>query len=75
MRREKQQPIKPKDLSRFHLIETFNRHLAEVLAQRGGLDADDTWSDPRRKLELGDYLGLHLFGLFNPVVKTLRGLA
>ncbi len=75
MPRDKQQPIKPKDLQRWHLIETFNRHLAEVLEQRGGLDANDTWSDPRRKLELGDYLGLHLFGLFNPVVKTLRGLA
>lgn len=44
------------------------------MAARGGLDPDGTWADPRRKLALGDYLSLHLFGLFNPVVKTLRGL-
>lgn len=75
MPRDKPPPLEQKDLKHWNLIETFHRQLTEVLEQRGGLDAKDTWSDPRRKLQLGDYLGLHLFGLFNPVVKTLRGLA
>lgn len=35
----------------------------------------DTWSDPKRKLQLGEYLGLMLFGLYNPVVESLRGLS
>jgi Transposase DDE domain len=75
MSKAAQQLINEKDLQRWSLVEAFRLELATVLEQRGGLDADDTWADPRRKLELGDYFGLHLFGLFNPVVKTLRGLA
>jgi hypothetical protein len=67
--------LQEKDLHRWRLVEAFRRELAAVLAQRGGLAPGDTWADPRRTLELGDYLSLHLFGLFNPVVKTLRGLA
>ena len=35
---------------------------------------DRSFADPRRLLELGDYLGLLLFGLLNPVARTLRGL-
>ena len=69
------QPVKEKDLHRWRLVEAFRTELAEVLAARGGLAPDDTWADPRRTLELGDYLSLHLFGLFNPVVATLRGLS
>jgi hypothetical protein len=68
-------PPKERDLQRWRLVESFRRELAEVLIARGGLAPDDTWADPRRRLALGDYLSLHLFGLFNPVVKTLRGLA
>jgi len=33
-----------------------------------------TFSDPRRKLGQKDYLSLLLFGLFNPVVDSMRGL-
>jgi hypothetical protein len=67
--------VQEKDLQRWRLLEVFQYELAEVVSARGGLSPDETWADPRRKLALGDYLGLHLFGLFNPVVKTLRGLA
>jgi hypothetical protein len=48
---------------------------ARAVSARGGMDPAGTWADPRRKLALGDYLSLQLFGPFNPVVKTLRGLA
>ena len=33
-----------------------------------------TFSDPRRTLGQKDYLSLLLFGLFNPVVDSMRGL-
>lgn len=33
-----------------------------------------TFQDPRRQLELGQYLGLFLFGLLNPAVRTMRAL-
>ena len=68
--REKQQPIRPADLHRWRLIERFER----VLAENRPLESGSSWKDPRRALELGHYLGLYLFGLFNPVVTTMRGL-
>lgn len=64
--------VKPSDLQRWRLIERFRAVLAEEVQQRGG--PDGTWADPRRELELEHYLGLFLFGLFNPVVETMRGL-
>jgi hypothetical protein len=64
--------LREQDLQRWRLIERFQAVLAEETAKRGG--PAGTWSDPRRTLELGHYLSLFLFGLFNPVVKTMRGL-
>lgn len=64
--------IREKDLQRWKLLPRFNEALETVLAARGG--PGDTWEDPRRKLHLADYLGLYLFGLYNPVVRTMRGL-
>lgn len=61
-----------KDLQRWRLVERFRAELAAELTQRGG--PSGTWADPQRKVELGDYLGLYLFGLINPVVDTMRGL-
>jgi hypothetical protein len=54
------------------LIERFQMVLAEEVQKRGG--PTGTWAEARRELELKDYLGLFLFGLFNPVVETMRGL-
>jgi hypothetical protein len=68
--REHQQPIRQADLHRWRLIERFGA----MLSEEGGQDAGPSWSDPRRRLELGQYLGLYLLGLFNPVVTTMRGL-
>ena len=33
-----------------------------------------SFEDVRRRLSVNDYLSLYLFGLFNPVVETMRGL-
>lgn len=74
MPRASSPPIKEKDLHRWRLVERFHQELAQTIVARGGA-AQDTWADPRRTVGLGHYLGLHLFGLFNPVVKSLRGLA
>ena len=65
-------PIREKDLQRWRLIEHFHAVLAEEVQKRSGPTA--TWADPRRELKLENYLGLFLFGLFNPVVETMRGL-
>jgi hypothetical protein len=64
--------IAEKDLQRWRLIERFRAELEAELKERGG--PSGTWADPRRQVELGDYLSLYLFGLFNPVVDTMRGL-
>lgn len=64
--------IREKDLQRWRLLDRFQVVLAEEVQKRGG--PTGTWADPRRELKLEDYLGLFLFGLFNPVVETMRGL-
>ena len=66
-------PIKltEKDLSRWRLVKDFRARLAKA-AKRVPLRP--TWSDPLRQLHYRDYLSLFLLGLFNPVVRTLRGL-
>ena len=65
-------PVQEKQLQQWKLLARFQAALAAQRAQRPA--ADDTWADPRRKLQLSEYLSLYLFGLFNPVVTTMRGL-
>ena len=64
--------VREKDLQRWRLVERFQLELnaAREVAQSGS----NTWSDARRQMQLEEYLSLFLFGLFNPVVKSLRGL-
>lgn len=64
--------IRERDLQRWRLLERFQTALAAEVAERGGVDG--TWADPDRQLKLEQYLSLFLFGLFNPVVETMRGL-
>ena len=64
--------ISQKDLKQWRLIERFQKALAAEVDLSGGLTG--TWAHPNRKLELSEYLSLYLFGLFNPVVHTMRGL-
>jgi hypothetical protein len=59
------------DLSRWRLIEAFESRLAAAAHQQ---PMHPSWSDPQRLLGYADYLSLFLFGLFNPVVRTMKGL-
>jgi len=65
------EPLSERDLSRWKLIEDFRARLAEAV-ERVAMPHSE--SDPRRKLLSADYFSLLLFGLFNPVVRTMRGL-
>jgi hypothetical protein len=64
--------FREQDLKQWRLIERFQTALAAEVAKRGG--PAGTWAEPQRQLELSEYLSLFLFGLFNPVVETMRGL-
>lgn len=68
----KAEQIAQEDLKHWKVLERFREALREELEARGGVQG--TWKDVRRKLQLDGYLSLFLFGLFNPVVKTMRGL-
>lgn len=63
--------FEPKDLGRWKLIADFQQRLAKQ-CERQGLSG--SFAHQRRKLEVGHYLSLYLFGLLNPVVRTMRGL-
>ena len=65
-------PIREADLQHWKVLARFRAALAEQVPRAGG--PQGTWADPRRELALADYLSLFLFGLFNPVVQTMRGL-
>lgn len=58
-------------LRHWRLLEDFRSCLDRVL---GPAELKGTFADPRRKLTANHYLSLFLFGLFNPVVRTMRGL-
>jgi hypothetical protein len=64
--------FREKDLKQWRLVERFQTALAAEVAQRGG--PAGTWAEPARQLALAEYLSLFLFGLFNPVVETMRGV-
>jgi hypothetical protein len=59
------------DLSRWRLIADFRARLAQAAPPS---PAHPTWADSRRLLQQADYLSLYLFGLLNPVVRTMNGL-
>jgi len=63
--------LRETDLHRWKLVEAFQHRLAKAVNQR---PLPASWSDPKRLLKCGDYFGLLLFGLLNPVVGTMRGL-
>jgi hypothetical protein len=63
--------IKEKDLRGFRWLEHFQKVLERVGCK---FPPHPTFSDPRRRLEVSQYLGLYLFGLFNPVIDSMRGL-
>jgi DDE family transposase len=70
--RKPEQPLSEGVLHRWRLIEDFRERLQRVLAPvKGG---HPSWVHPERLLLSGDYLSLFLFGLLNPVVRSMRAL-
>lgn len=63
--------LNEKDFKRFKLIEAFREALE---AQMKGRAPGATEKDPRRNLTLPDYFTLFLFGIFNPMIASMRGL-
>ncbi len=59
------------NLSHWKLLARFRERLEPVF---GTLTAHPSWNDSLRRLQAADYLSLFLFGLLNPVVRTMRGL-
>lgn len=60
-----------KDLQHWRLLEKFRSALREAVQKE---PLHPSFQDPERLLQYSDYLSLFLFGLFNPAVKTMRGL-
>ena len=60
-----------KDLKNWDLLQVFEQAVERVFSKAA---LDPTFSDPARRLSYRPYLSLFLFGLFNPVVQSMRGL-
>ena len=58
------------ELKQFKLLRHFQDVLKDLVAE---VQLDSTWTDPRRKLAIGDYLSLYLFAMLNPVIDSMRG--
>jgi len=63
--------ISERQLRHWRLMEDFGSCLDRVFGQS---ELHRSFSDPRRRLTASRYLSLFLFGLLNPVVRTMRGL-
>jgi hypothetical protein len=59
------------DLHHWKVIEVFREVLLKAVEQK---ELHPGFQDPDRLLHHAEYLSLFLFGLFNPVVKTMRAL-
>jgi hypothetical protein len=71
MARSPRSTISEKELRHWKLLEPFHQLLQQSVVQHG---LPSTWRDPQRLLTQSQYLSLVLFGLLNPVVRTMRGL-
>jgi hypothetical protein len=60
-----------KDLRNWKMLRAFDEAVARVFSTA---ELPATFSDRGRQLTCGRYLSLFLFGLFNPVVESMRGL-
>ena len=64
--------MREEDLRHWNLLRRFRQCLEKVF---GTCCLGRSWEDPKRVLGAVDYLSLFLFGLLNPVARTLRGLS
>ncbi len=53
------------------MLDTFEEAFKRVFSKA---KLHPTFDDPKRQLGYGPYLSLFLFGMFNPVVQSMRGL-
>ena len=60
-----------KDLKNWGLLQVFEEAVERIFCKAA---LHPTFSHPARGLSYRPYLSLFLFGLFNPVVKSMRGL-
>ena len=65
--------MQEKDLSNWKLLRQFRECLGQVQVQHQ-FAVHPSFKDPERLLAMEDYLSLYLFGLLNPVVRTMRAL-
>lgn len=72
MARQLEPVLSEGQLQRWRLVEDFRQRLGQVMGPIQG--GHPSWADPQRRLFYADYLSLYLFGLFNPVVRTMRAL-
>jgi hypothetical protein len=63
--------LSEKDLHQWDLLDRFRQRLLDPAA---AAQLHPSWRDPQRHLQYADYLSLFLFGLLNPVLKTMRAL-
>ena len=59
------------DLHHWKVMEVFRAALLKAVQEK---ELHPGFRDPERLLKHADYLALFLFGLFNPVLKTMRSL-
>jgi hypothetical protein len=64
-------PFSDKDLHHWKVIEVFRSALLKAVQEK---ELHSGFQDPDRLVQHADYLSLFLFGLFNPVVKTMRAV-
>ncbi len=58
-------------LGNWRLMEGMRERIGRACEKLG---TPASFADSKRRMELGDYLCLFLFGLINPAVRTMRGL-
>jgi hypothetical protein len=63
--------IASEDLHHWKVMEVFRAALLGAVQEK---ELHPGFQDPDRRLKHADYLSLFLFGLFNPVLKTMRAL-
>ena len=62
-----------KDLRSLKMMSRFREVLDQAILQSQA-PIHRSFADPKRRLQIGDYLSLFLLGLANPVARTVRGI-
>jgi hypothetical protein len=63
--------VSEKELRQWRLLEEFRQALAATLKNQ---PLHKSFEDVHRRVQYADYLSLFLFGLFNPVLRTMRAV-